>query len=155
MAQNMSIIDIIMAKALAASASKAYTDQVAQSLTSALTELIDEMKSNETNILSLLTGLVPVAHKAGTTVSLSYTATVDDFAEASTPSARYTGTYLIHCVNWATAGRPYIGLLTYSGNVITTLTRTDIVTGFTPTITIDDSQIDISGAARITIYALR
>lgn len=115
----------------------------------------EQMKSNETNISSLLTGLVPVAHKAGTAVSLSYTATVDDFAEASTSSARYTGTYLIHCVNWATSGRPYIGLLTYSGNVITTLTQTDIVTGFTPTITINGSQIDISGAARITIYALR
>jgi hypothetical protein len=46
MAQNMSIIDIIMAKALAASASKAYTDQVAQSLTSALTEIIDSGDKN-------------------------------------------------------------------------------------------------------------
>lgn len=46
MAQNISIIDIIMAKALAASASKAYTDQVAQSLTSALTEIIDSGDKN-------------------------------------------------------------------------------------------------------------
>lgn len=46
MAQNISIIDVIMAKALAASVSKAYTDQVAQSLISALTEIIDSGDKN-------------------------------------------------------------------------------------------------------------
>lgn len=46
MAQNISIIDVIMAKALAASTSKAYTDQVAQSLISALTEIIDSGDKN-------------------------------------------------------------------------------------------------------------
>lgn len=116
--------------------------------------------SGDSNIVAnLAAGLVLVAHQASTNsatiISLSYTANENDFAESGSAPARYTGTYLVHCVNWGTTGQPYIGLLTYSGADPTTLTKTDIVTGFTPTITVTDGQIDISGCARISIYAMR
>lgn len=120
---------------------------------------VAQYDSNSDIVANLAAGLVLVAHQASTTsstlISLSYTAATSDFSESSSTPARYTGTYLVHCVNWGTTGQPYIGLLTYSGNDPTKLTKTDIVTGFAPTITLTDGQIDISGCARISIYAMR
>ena len=120
---------------------------------------VAQYDSDSNVVANLAAGLVLVAHQASTSsasiISLSYTANANDFVESDNYQARYTGTYLVHCVSWGTTGQPYIGLLTYSSHDPTKLTKTDIVTGFTPTITVTDGQIDISGCARISIYAMR
>ena len=106
---------------------------------------------------ALINGLYMVASVAGGNgnQSLEYTVNRSDFNTMSGSGVDYTGTYLIHCIEWASEGKPYIGLITFSGGQYSKLTKTDVVTGYVPTITIDGNKFTISRAARISVYALR
>lgn len=105
-------------------------------------------------------GIKLVAHtSANSLTSLSYDTNINDFAIDGTNTDKSSGVYMIVCNNWSTTPAPYIGLLTFSGATTNHFVKTDVVTGFTPTITITENvanaTITISGAAKISIYALR
>lgn len=104
-------------------------------------------------------GIKLVAHTSNNgNTSLSYDTNINDFYIGANTD-KNSGVYLIVCNNWSTTPAPYIGLLTFSGATTNHFVKTDIVTGFAPTISITENTanatIDISGAAKISIYALR
>lgn len=120
-------------------------------------ELTAKEQQNESDILS---GLTLVAHtSANGSTSLSYDTNINDFNIGGVNSDKSSGSYLVICTNWSTTPAPYVGLLTFSGATGNKFVKTDIVTGFTPTITITqnvaNATIDISGAAKISIYATK
>lgn len=99
-----------------------------------------------------------VAHaSAQAATSLEYTTNVADF-DAKGTSDRTSGNYMVVCTNWSETPAPYIGLISFSGGNTAKFVKTDVVTGFTPTITITqnvaNATINISGAGRISIYAI-
>lgn len=120
-------------------------------------ELTAKEQTNENNILSSFT---MVAHaSANGSTSLTYDTNINDFNIGGANSDKSSGSYLIICTNWSTTPAPYVGLLTFSGATGNKFVKTDVVTGFSPTITITqnvaNATIDISGAAKISIYATK
>ena len=120
-------------------------------------ELTAKEQVNENNILS---GFTMVAHaSANGATSLSYDTNINDFNIGGANSDKSSGSYLVICTNWSTTPAPYVGLLTFSGATGNKFVKTDIITGFAPTITITqnvaNATIDISGAAKISIYATK
>lgn len=150
-------IPLMMCSVTAYSASPAY-----QPYAMSNAELTAKEQTNENNILSLENSIIKmVAHtSANGSTSLSYETNINDFAiSGGANSDKSSGSYLVICTNWSTTPAPYIGLLTFSGATTNNFVKTDVVTGFTPTITItqnvSNTTIAISGAAKISIYALR
>lgn len=118
---------------------------------------LDQIELNKNNILSSFT---MVAHaSANGSTSLTYDTNINDFNIGGANSDKSSGSYLIICTNWSTTPAPYVGLLTFSGATGNKFVKTDVVTGFSPTITITqnvaNATIDISGAAKISIYATK
>lgn len=118
---------------------------------------VDQIETNKNNILS---GFTMVAHaSANGATSLSYDTNINDFNIGGAKSDKSSGSYLVICTNWSTTPAPYVGLLTFSGATGNKFVKTDIITGFAPTITITqnvaNATIDISGAAKISIYATK
>ena len=110
-------------------------------------------------VIPLAKGIKLVAHTSNNgNTSLSYDTNINDFYIGANTD-KNSGVYLIVCNNWSTTPAPYIGLLTFSGATTNHFVKTDIVTGFAPTISITENTanatIDISGAAKISIYAIR
>ena len=110
-------------------------------------------------VILLAKGIKLVAHTSNNgNTSLSYDTNINDFYIGANTD-KNSGVYLIVCNNWSTTPAPYIGLLTFSGATTNHFVKTDIVTGFAPTISITENTanatIDISGAVKISIYAIR
>ena len=123
---------------------------------------VAQIELNKNNISSIENSIIKmVAHtSANSSTSLSYETNINDFViSGGANSDKSSGVYLIICTNWSTTPAPYIGLLTFSGATTNNFVKTDVVTGFTPTITItqnvSNATIAISGAAKISIYAIK
>lgn len=123
---------------------------------------VEQIELNKNNISSIENSIIKmVAHtSANSSTSLSYETNINDFViSGGANSDKSSGVYLIICTNWSTTPAPYIGLLTFSGATTNNFVKTDVVTGFTPTITItqnvSNATIAISGAAKISIYATK
>lgn len=122
----------------------------------------ERLANDENNISSIENSIIKmVAHTSATSsTSLSYETNINDFViSGGANSDKSSGVYLIICTNWSTIPATYIGLLTFSGGTTNNFVKTDVVTGFTPTITItqnvSNATITISGAAKISIYATK
>lgn len=122
----------------------------------------ERLANDENNISSIENSIIKmVAHtSANSSTSLSYETNINDFViSGGANSDKSSGVYLIICTNWGTIPATYIGLLTFSGGTTNNFVKTDVVTGFTPTITItqnvSNATITISGAAKISIYATK
>ena len=125
-------------------------------------EELEQIETNKNNISSIENSIIKmVAHtSASKSTSLSYETNINDFViSGGANSDKSSGVYLIICTNWSTTPAPYIGLLTFSGAITNNFVKTDVVTGFTPTITItqnvSNATIAIRGAAKISIYAIK
>lgn len=125
-------------------------------------EELEQIELNKNNISSIENSIIKmVAHtSANRSTSLSYETNINDFViSGGANSDKSSGVYLIICTNWSTTPAPYIGLLTFSGGATNNFVKTDVVTGFMPTITItqnvSNATIAISGAAKISIYATK
>lgn len=131
---------------------RAFGDNTYQPYALSNAELTEE-------VIPLTKGIKLVAHTSNNgNTSLSYDTNINDF-DIGSNTDKNSGVYLIVCNNWSTTPAPYIGLLTFSGATTNHFVKTDVVTGFTPTISITENTanatIAISGAAKISIYAVR
>ena len=146
-----------MTSALAAKQDALSSAQLAAVNSGITSADVEQIETNKNNILS---GFTLVAHtSAEGSTSLSYDTNINDFNIGGANSDKKSGSYLIISTNWSTTPAPYVGLLTFSGAITNIFIKTDVVTGFTPTITITqnvaNATIAISGAAKISIYATK
>ena len=120
---------------------------------------VAQIDINKTNISSINTSRFKmVAHtSAQSATSLEFETNVADF-DSTGAKDRTSGSYMIVCTNWSLTPAPYIGLLSFSGGNTANFVKTDVVTGFSPTISITqnvaNATINISGAGRISVYAI-